>query len=718
MNEQSTRVTGLSSLWERLRNRKVVQWTLVYVAIAWGLLQCLGFVADAFGWPPASKQVATLALAVGLFLVLVLAWFHGDRGQQRVTPLEMAIVAMLLAGGGALTWYVVRSDHRSTPTTAVVAEPAVSAHPAIAVLAFDNRSPSPEDAYFVEGVHDDILAQLSKIGSMTVIARTSVEAFRGKQLPVAVIARQLGATSVLEGGVQRAGDRVRVQVRLVDARHGTQVWAESYDRELTAAHLFAIQSEVATSIAETLAAKLTPAERARVNAAPTSNLEAWQAYQIGQQRVAMRTSAALDEATTFFQRAIDLDPNFALAYAGLADAIWLSADYGGRAFAPARLHASALVKRALALDPELPEALVTKAKFLQLDKSFAESERLYRQALALKPSYAIAYLWYAQLLNLQNRSADALRSLKRAVELDPMSTLLQTTYGDGLAASGRFDEARRRYERAREIDPRSPLPVGSLGQMEMYSFGRYDLAVPLLVRSVALGGPPADLAEAWLGLGDFEAAEAVLRNHMQSVVSMTIDSYVQLARGNRGKAIERASAAMAIDPGGNFMALSLLRSFDLRGGKAELARSRYARAFPELVEGDSPRVDAGNYPAAIDLALVLKLLGSPKSAEMLLKGAEAAVAQNQRLGSLPWGFELCDVAIQAVRGQRQAALETLERAIREGWRGPEWQYYRDIDPNFAAIRADPRFKAAFAVVARDVAQQRGRIQTRDAKAQR
>ncbi len=345
------------NLWSRLRRRKVVQWGIAYLAGAWALLQGIGFAADAFTWPSAIKQVALLLLLIGLPIVVVLAWYHGDRGEQRVSRSELAILTLLfLLGGGGLWLY----GQRSQPTTAVANSakpPATSdARPSIAVLPFENRSAKQDDAFFVDGIHDDILTQLSKVSALKVISRTSVEQFRDTKLPTKAIAEQLGVKSILEGGVQRAGDRVRINVQLIDAGTDAHLWAESYDRELTAANIFAIQSEVAAAIAGALKATLTAGEKARVNAVPTQNLEAWENYQLGRQRLAKRTSTGFTEAERYFRKAIELDPNFALAYSGLADSLAVSLDYTDAPRAATLERAQAAVDAALNLDPGLADA--------------------------------------------------------------------------------------------------------------------------------------------------------------------------------------------------------------------------------------------------------------------------------------------------------------------------------------------------------------------------
>ena len=267
---------GAESTWTRLRRRKVVQWGVVYVAAAWGFLQGLEYVSEAFHWPAQLRQIALLALLIGLPIVLVLAWYHGDRGQQRITHPRVRDpdAAPAARRRGVLVLPARQrsregcSPHGKRGSTGRIAG-IKDARPSVAVLPFKNRSRLEDDAFFVDGIHDDILTQLSKIEAMKVIARTSVERFRDTKLTTKEIGEKLGVTKVLEGAVQRAGNRVRVTVQLIDATTEAHMWAESYDRELTAANIFAIQSEVAAAIAGALKATLTPAEQARATTVPT-----------------------------------------------------------------------------------------------------------------------------------------------------------------------------------------------------------------------------------------------------------------------------------------------------------------------------------------------------------------------------------------------------------------------------------------------------------------
>ena len=276
---------------QRLRQRKLVQWAIAYVAAAFALLQGIDIIAQQFGWPEGLRRGITLALVIGFFVALLLAWYHGERGAQKVSGPELLILAVILAIGGGLLWRFAGTPSKPAATSAtapaeVAATPDVTAAPSqtavaipaksVAVLPFENLSAEKDNAYFADGIQDEILTGLAKIGDLKVISRTSTQGYGSRPQNLAEIGRQLGVAHVLEGSVQKAGNRVRVNVQLIDAASDDHLWAETYDRTLE--DVFAVETEVAQKIASSLQAQLTRDERAALTKKPTDNPAAYDAY--------------------------------------------------------------------------------------------------------------------------------------------------------------------------------------------------------------------------------------------------------------------------------------------------------------------------------------------------------------------------------------------------------------------------------------------------------
>jgi TolB-like protein/Flp pilus assembly protein TadD len=711
---------GIDSAWTKLRRRKLAQWGIAYSAGAWGLLQGLQFLAEAFDWSSRVLRFGTLIALIGLLIVLVLAWYHGERGEQRVRRSELAIIVLLFALGGGVFWWFDRAREDAGPAVEPPARPAAIAdvRPSIAVLPFENRSRLVEDAFFVDGIHDDILTQLTKIGAMKVIARTSVEQFRDTKLTTKEIGEKLGVTRVLEGGVQRAGDRVRVTVQLIDPATDAHVWAENYDRELSAANLFAIQSEVATAVALALNTRLSAAEQARVGSVPTRSLEAWEAYQLGQQRMTNYTAANLVEAERHFRSAIELDPQFGQAYAALARTLMAQIDWGGVPEAVNLGEAEQYARKAVELAPNVGEAWAALGLVAQWhDDRLAEEH--YRKAIQLSPNLEIAYAWLAEVLMNLGREDEALVYSARAFELNPYSSSRAHSHARLLQRVGRFDEAEINFRRALEIEPGRASTYLFLEGLQAYVHNDFVAAVPLALKMVELdpNAPYARVNLSWLytDLNDLAEAERIMqeaRKELGDARDLLFESaHLRFLMGDMTGAEQLVAHALEIDPDAVYLK-RILGRIELHRRDPARARAWFVQAYPHLVGTDAPIVqwDVSN---AIELAYVLERTGEPQRARELLVGAETTMKRTPRMSVM--GYGVADAQIHALRGDRGAALAALREAAQAGWRR-EWRYYRDYDPAFTSIRQDPEFKAIFADIERDMARQRAALPARPAGA--
>jgi TolB-like protein/class 3 adenylate cyclase/cytochrome c-type biogenesis protein CcmH/NrfG len=362
------------------------------------------------------------------------------------------------------------SDSASSPD---VAQDAAPASPSIAVLPFENMSGDPEQAYFSDGIAEDIITDLSKISGLVVIARNSSFAYRSRTMPVQAIARELGVRFVLEGSVRRSGNRARITAQLVDGATGHHIWAERYDRELT--DIFAVQDDVREKIVSSLSLHLTGDERRRVGTRGTENLEAYDCFLRGREQLPLHTAASTRQAEAMFRRAIALDPNFATAHAFLAYCRQL--DYGNRWSEQPQAaleEAHALSRRAVMLDPADPVGHWTLGIVYSWMKRSEESILEAKTALKLDPNFAEAYLLLGNRLHFAGQSERAIEFLEKAMRLDPHYLDLALHFlGQCYFMLGRYEEAvtalRRRLIRNPDSDISRVLLAacyGCLGRAE------------------------------------------------------------------------------------------------------------------------------------------------------------------------------------------------------------------------------------------------------------
>ena len=480
---------------QRLRERKLVQWALAYIAAAFALIQVLDIVAQRFGWPEYSVRFIIIALTVGFFVTLVLAWYHGDRGAQRVSGIELLILASLLSIGGGFLWRIAASSNASEPPDSPTrgtgmtpgSTPSVRADDkSIAVLPFANLSHDPDNAFFADGMQDEILTKLSKIGALRVVSRTSTQRYASAPENLAEIARQLGVANILEGSVQKAGNSVHINVQLIGAAKDEHLWAESYNRTLD--DIFGVEGEVAQAVADALKATLTGAERQVVSAKGTENPKAYEAYLRG--RVLEDTGYGLNAETrgiNAFLDATKLDPKYAAAWAYAA--IGMSDQYFNGVNAQ-RVTAAAVreaAETALKLQPDLGEALLAHAYYLyHVVRDYPAALEEFKRAFAKLPNNpdVLAALFFVE--RRMGRWDEGLALMREAIARDPGNINVLGGLGcEGLIYLRRFDEARDVLKQVLQLAPDGSDTLGCLAQVEQYE-GRLDAADAWLART-----PPA-----------------------------------------------------------------------------------------------------------------------------------------------------------------------------------------------------------------------------------
>jgi TolB-like protein/Tfp pilus assembly protein PilF len=730
-----------------LKRRNVIRVGVAYLAVAWLFTEIASTLFPIFGIPEWGVRFIVLLFILGFLPALIFSWVYEltpeglkrekevvrDESTTHLTArrLDVITIALIVFALAFVSFDRIWLDESHTT---MKAKPEVTLNsedkkevlsanelnqetrPSIAVLPFVNRSNNPEDAYFVDGIHDDLLGHIAKVGGIKAISRTSVLRYRNTDLSILEIANELGVTTILEGGIQRAGDQVRVNVQLIDAITDDHLWSDSYDRKLSSKNIFAIQTEIARAVATALKATLSPSEERSLDLIPTDSLAAYDHYLVGKQLIETRRQQDMSEAADRFNEAIDLDPEFALAWVGLATALQLQVANYGLPGAENLLKAENALHTALDLNDQLAEAHASMGLLGLLKSQPALAESSLNRAIELNPNYAQAYHWRAGVLGDLGRFAEARDSYAMAVQLNPMAPLHRNSYARYLRVEGRYEEALMELEKNLKIDPENAEAHGAIATMKYTVYKRYDEAVrrfsQLLSMHPTLAGNYIETANVYLDLAQLERAEQLVQRATElepkswqvsfgqsllSVYSGDLDAAAELAKS--------ANGGLGLTKWGwkRQFVIALLRNQALAVGDLSGALELYSSEYLEELTDPDPKIDMGNYRAAIDLALVLQKLGRKDEADLLLDRAMEVINSLHRLSS--WGgYWVSDVQILALQGKRDEAITALQTAVDDGWR-TLWWYYLVYDPNLDSIRSDPRFQTIAAEVKADMAEQ-------------
>jgi len=471
---------------------------------------------EKFGVPPSSRISAddpTLPPEGGTPNTHVSSPDYGARGsKQRKLAIVLGVVALILFGFGVA---IIFNYLRPKESAAAI--------DSIAVLPFVNLNNDQNIEWVSDGLTESTINSLTRLPNLKVIARSSVFRYKGNQTDPFKVGRELGVRAVLTGRLMQRGDDVIVSVELVDLRDNKQLWGERYQRKM--ADLLGVQRDIAREIASNLRPKLTGEEQNRVAKNYTHNSDAYQDYLKGRFYWNKRTPADFRKAIGFFQQAIGKDPNYALAYSGLADSFALMSVYGGGPPVQWMPQAKAAAQNSLSLDESLAEGHASLGQIMAYyDLDLNGAEREYQRAIALNPNYASAHQWRAENLSAQGRVDEALAEAQRALELDPLSLIINRNYGDCLVDARRLDEAIEQYRKTLEIDPNFATAHYFLGRA-YEAKGSYDQAVAEYVMSAEVSGFHADdlakMREAYAKGG----WKAYLQTSLNQILDRSKESY-------------------------------------------------------------------------------------------------------------------------------------------------------------------------------------------------
>ncbi len=712
------------SFFAELKRRNVFRMGALYLVAGWVLLQVADVLAGVLGLPDWTMRLVAFLLLLGFPLALIFSWVYEltpeglkrdvdvDRSHSIATQtgrkLNVVIVGLLAAAVTLLALdKLVKPDNAvvvapGSPASMPAAEPAATgASPgapvakSIAVLPFVNMSADQNNAYFSDGLSEELLNFLAKVDGLKVAARTSSFKFRNSESDIAEIGEALKVSTVLEGSVRKAGNDVRITAQLIEVDSGYHLWSQTYDRSLD--NIFAVQEEIARAIVDALKLPLLGKDAAPLKVASTSNVEAYDLYLLGRHHARETTDESLQKAIDYFQQAIAADPAFALAYSGLADAYMLLSDYGGISIDEADRLAEPAAHRAMELDPGAAEPYASMGLILDYRFRAEESIAYFDKALAINPNYVNALLWKSSVLEDAGRYHEAAALTEQAYELDPLSNFAKSRVVNSAASTGDYARAEKLIREMIAADPDDPFPYEEYGNL-YYNRGELSLAVPHYIHAHRLR--PGDTFMAWqlvdsfIGMDDEEAARA----------------WYEEARRRGPETIYTGRARMALlrffgEPS-QHLAFALQRAekqpenaaLRTHVGRAHLVAGDLARAEADLrlaldLAGYRPAgggLIANQFFAAALLAATLVRQGKTEESEILLGELDAL---REHLSSDVPGISSAAVNqawVAAIRGEREIMLDGLERAFEGGMRG----HVRLLrNPILTPYLDDPRFQA-------------------------
>ena len=660
----------MSGFFEELQRRKVYRVAAAYIVTAGFLIQIASAAFPAWELPNWSLRLVIALLLIGFPIALLLAWAYDitpqgiqstpkTPGAHRRRNLILLIVTAVIASASAGFFLLPRAVWHKIDKS-------------VAVLPFQNLSSDPENAYFADGIQDEVLTRLAKIADLKVISRTSTQRYQSEPGNLSEIAKQLGVANILEGSVQKAGNQVRVNVHLVNVQTGSQLWAETYDRKLS--DIFAVESEIAKGIAESLQATLTGREEQALAAQSTNNPEAYDAYLRGLAFEARSnySSDALFKAIEFYDLAVRLDPNFALAWARLSGAHALLYFNRGETTDARRDAAKEALENAQRLQPNSPETLLFLGYYQYwVLHDYGMAKATFARVSKMLPGNSEVSYALGAIARREGHWAESLAYWERGLALDPRNTVLLTEVAFTYAALRQFPEAMKLYDRALDILPNELFLMASKASIYQAE-GNLQEAARLLVQvNEQTDSNPAvrvKLAQLRLERNQTEAIRFVQSRQARLHFDSPMD-----------KGIKQGGIALIERVAGD--------------SASAKAAAEQARNTLEPLRKDQP----GNTYVAAALAVVYAMLDKKDLALQEAERAITLVSSSKDRLSGP-GFEENLALVDMIVGENSRAISTLTRLLQTPYSG--WLYspapitpaLLRLDPVWDPLRADPAFQ--------------------------
>jgi TolB-like protein/Tfp pilus assembly protein PilF len=737
------------NLFNELKRRNVFKVAAAYIIVSWLLLQVSDTLVPALHLPEWFHSGVAFVLIIGFPIAMIFAWAFemtpdGLKKEKEVDrthsishatgqKLNYTIIALMAAALTYFAWdkfvadpdtemeLVQVSPAAGQTSTAGSSSAQIPDRKSIAVIPFRNRSANEENAeFFSDGVHDELLTNLSRIKELKVISRTSVMNYRETTKNMRQIGEELGVANILEGGVQRAGNTVRINVQLIDAATDEHLWAKVYDRQLTAENIFAIQTEIAREIANALKATLSPREQELLATVPTTSLEAYDNLLIARQLIDRGNWQGLWDAQSYLKKTIELDPEFVQAYVLLARTYHSLFGTGATTLQEVSEPWKQAIQTALSLDNNNATAYAAQAQYLW--KNGLEGvENTFEKARQLEPYNAEIMIMYGEYLRKNFHPDQALPLYEMARESDPLS--ISVLYGLARIHQARREssEALEIYTRVRQIDPSSQIGFGPVTTIHMFS-GDMVQATNWLFKALAVDPDDSDLYN-WVALAyiDFEDTVSARQwlhwiEQTKNINPMTFAGMAMLNiyEGNVNASIAYTRQALEGQMpdrwGSDSVLVRALLIWALDQGQTDTALAIIKQAHPELFD-QNPLVDAANVLQAIDTAHLLQSENQNDAARKLLQAVMTAYERPYAVTEVQHATGKAQAL--ALLGKKQAALNELRQQADEGWRFL-WRWNTELNPNFESLQEEPEFQAIVEFLRADMARQFEELQAMEA----